>query len=548
MGPPGRGPGGPLGNEGPSGPLGGPQLVPASLGGPSNMDMPSEAQREVIPTGDGYNEAPATPPLAAPRPLAPAPMPQGGMDGPPMGAPAPMPGPANPPQPRPLAPAPMGPPMGAPAPMAAPAPMPAPTPMAAPAPAPMPAPSPAPMPAPARAQQPAAPAQPVAEQRSGDEYADALAQVIRTAKQRGAEASFGDDAARNRIRSIVEQVARAQQPPNGVTPDRIAKDALAEIAGTGAFEAIFEDGELAAAYVDHRGRVTTLRGGAHTTGSLAFSSPSAVAECTERLLRSHGIDRAGRSSIHATLSDGTRVHALFPPLAHAGAVVAVERNARPASLADLGARGVLPQQVVHALTNALAGRRNIVVSGARGSGRSTLLGALIGSLPHGDRVVVIEDRDELARARYDVLSVRGEGDWSEAVGAALSLRTGRVVFGEGHESCAKAFVSSLSTGADGALIAVTAPTGTIALARLAATAATTPWLTAQDAAARLLAARPLVIETARLGDGQCRVVSVGEVRPGNDGSLQVAPMFSLRIDGTDASGNIAAQLVPSGGY
>ncbi len=445
--------------------------------------------------------------------------------------------------------------MGAPAPMAAPSPMAAPAPVAPPMAAPAPAPMAPPMaaPAPARQVQPAAPPQPapaapVAEARSGDEYADALAQVVRNAKQRGVEAALGDDAARNRARPIVDQAARAQQAPAGVTSDRLAKDALAELVGLGAFEAIFEDGELSAAYVDHRGRVTVVRGGATVTGALAFSSPAAVADCTERLLRSHGVDRAGRASVHATLADGTRVHALFPPLAHAGAVVEIERSVRPSSLSDLGARGALSQQAAHMLTNALAARRNIIVAGPRGSGRSTLLGALVGSMPQSDRVVAIEDRDELSRSRRDVLAVRGEGDWSAAVNAALSLRTGRVVFGECHESSAKAFVGGLATGADGSLIAVAAPTGALALAKLAASAATTPWFTTQEAGARIIAARPLVIETARLGDGQCRVVGIGEVRPGNDGSLQVAPMFSLRIDGTDASGNIAAQLVPSGGY
>ena len=523
------------------------------------MDSPPDANRDSRPSDDGYgSDGPATPPPQQ-RPLAPAPMPQMGLDMPAMSA-QPMGPPAGAPQPRPLGPAPMGPPMSSPAPMGPPVGAPAPMapPMAAPAPMAPPMAAPAPMappmaaPAPTRPAQPAAPPQaassPVSEARSGDEYADALAQVVRNAKQRGVEAAHGDDAARNRARPIVEQVTRSQQAPAGVTSDRLAKDALAELVGLGAFEAIFEDGELSAAYVDHRGRVTLVRNGSTVTGALAFSSPSAVAESAERLLRAHGVDRAGRASVHATLADGTRVHALFPPLAHAGAVVEIERASRPSSLADLGARGSLSQQAVHMLTNALAARRNIIVAGPRGSGRSTLLGALVGSLPQTDRVVAIEDRDELSRARHDVLAVRGEGDWTAAVNAALSLRTARVVFGEGHEACAKAFVGSLATGADGAIIAVSAPTGALALAKLAASAATAPWLSAQEAGARIVASRSLVIETARLGDGQCRVVGIGEVRPGNDGSLQVAPMFSLRIDGTDAAGNIAAQLVSSGGY
>lgn len=515
--------------DGSSGPMGGPQLVPVSLGAPPGMDMgPPEPQREAIPSLETYGtgEPQQTPPLGVQRAIA-------SMDAPPMPAPmpplAPPPGPAPMPSqgnaPRPLAPAPMAPPTSM-----------APTAPAAP-------------PAPAVGPSPARPSQPMPEARSGNEYADALAHVVRTAKQRGVESAYGDDAARQRVRSTVEQAARSlAQLPAGASHERLASDALAELVGLGAFEAVLEDGAIEAASVDHQGRVTTLRGGAHTAGSHWFSSPSAAAECAERLLRAHGIDRAGRPSLHAALGDGTRVLALFPPLVHGGAVVQLERHPRPTTLSDLTARGLLPPQALNVLINALASRRNIIVAGARGSGRTAMLSALLASLPHDDRAVVIEDRDELSRARRDALSVRADGDWSAAVSAGLSLRAGRVVYGEAVEACAKAFVAGLTTGVEGAMIAVAAPTGPIALARLASTATQDKWLTQQDAAARILAARPLLIETARLGDGQCRVVGLGEVRPGNDGSLQVAPMFALRIDGPDGSGNLALQLVPAGAY
>ena len=471
----------------------GPGLVPAALSSndPTPTPAPPEPVREVVP--------PLDPPFAAPEP--PPPAPQVRM--------APAPAPAEP----------------------------------APAPQVRAAPAPAAPPAPARA------SQPLAEVRSGDEHADALASVIRAARARGVDVTPGDDASRGRAKAAIEQAARTVNPlPAGTSHDRLAREALAELAGFGALEAVFEDAEIASATVDHVGRVSTVRNGQRNVGSHWFSSPSAAAECVERLLRAHGIDRAGRNAVHATLADGTRVIAVFGPLAHAGAVVQIERNVRALNLNDLGARGALPPQALGALSNALGGRRNVIVVGPRGSGRTNVLSSLIASLPASDLAVAVEDRDELGRARRDALSIRADGDWEAAVSVALSIHAGRVVYGEANGATAKAFVAGLTTGAEGSMIAVAAPTGAAGLAKLSSLGTQEGWLPQHEAATRILTTRPLVIETGRLGDGQARIVGIGEVGTGADGSLQVAQLFALRIDGTDAAGNLHAQLVPTNGY
>lgn len=407
--------------------------------------------------------------------------------------------------------------------------------------------APASAPAPAsRSIAPPAPAAPIAEARTGEEYPDLLAQVIRAARQRGADATPGDDASRQRAKPLVDQAARGMtQLPAGVTHERVSRDALAEIAGAGAWDAVRDDAEVTLVSVDHRGRVSTLRGGQWNAGSHWFSSAAAAAECTDRLLRASGVDRNAKSAVHATFHDGAVLTALFGALSHGGVVAQLERPGRDGTLNDMAARGALPPQAVNTLLSVLAQRRNVIISGGRGSGRSTVLAALVASLPAGDRAVVIEDRDEVNRARRDALSVRAEGDWGAAVDAALGLRAGRVVYGEAHAACAKAFVTALATGAEGAMIAVAAPTGAHALAKLAHDAAEEGWLSHDEALSRLLETRPFVIETARFGDGVCRVISIGEAYRGNDGSAQVAKMFAAQISGPDNAGNLIVQLVPA---
>ena len=103
----------------------------------------------------------------------------------------------------------------------------------------------------------------------------------------------------------------------------------------------------------------------------------------------------------------------------------------------------------------------------------------------------------------------------------------------------------LVTGAEGILAAVDAPGAYAGLLRIAGEGASSGWLSATQALARLSASRPLIIETARLGDGSCRVVGISEARPGPDG-VHLEALFALRIDGVDGQGSVAAQLVPTG--
>lgn len=380
-----------------------------------------------------------------------------------------------------------------------------------------------------------------------DEYQELLAQVVRGARSRGAESAVGDEVARARLRPTVEQAARSlPNLPNGVTPERLTRDALAEIAGAGPFDTLVEDGEITTIIVESTGVVSVGRSGAVGPSGYCFSSAPAAVEGIDRLLRSHGIERGGRPSVDVVLRDGSRLVAVFPPLALNGPVASVERApARAATLNDLAARGALSPNALPLVHHALQSRRNVLVVGGAGSGRTTLLAALVAALPGTDRIAVVESRDELGRVRRDAAVIHADGDGSAAVDAAVRMRPHRLVLGETTPATARAVLHHLVTGAEGILAAVDAPGALAGLLRVAGEGSTAAWMTPAQALARLAASRPLVIETARLGDGTCRVVGIAEARPAGEGA-HLEPLFSLRVDGVDAQGTIAAQLVPTG--
>lgn len=339
--------------------------------------------------------------------------------------------------------------------------------------------------------------------------------------------------------------ASPKAPMQAVAPAAPSMSMAPPAPASQSFESAVEDGENTIVVLDGHGVMSVARSGPVTVMGTSVQNPAAVGDAIDRVLRAHGIERGGRPTVSGVLRDGASVRAIFPPMVSGPTLVVHRAPARAPLLADLAARGVLNANAVALLTDALAARRNIVVAGARGSGRSTLVMALLGALPNGDRVVVVEDRTELGRVRRDATAFRAEGDWAQAVEAALLLRGQRTVFGDCPDAVARALVANLATGSEGFLVAVEAPVSGAALQRIAAQGTQGAWLDRDAAMARLVATRPLVIETARLGDGHCRVTSIAELRA-SDGGLKYDAYFTLRIDGADAQGVLETQLVATG--
>lgn len=354
-------------------------------------------------------------------------------------------------------------------------------------------------------------------------YQGLLLQVVRGAHQRTGDVPMGDEVARARLRPTVEQVARSLGPlPPSVSPEQLTRDALAEIAGFGVFESLLEDASVTRAVLDPSGQVSVGRGGAPVAGGLCFSSAEAATGCFQKLLSAHGVQHDGSGILRASLSDGTRVTALFPPLA-AGLTAIIERASKqPPTLVDLAGAGVLQPQLAQHLAQAVAQGRNIVVSGPCPAARDALLGALVAATPPGDRVATVTSAGGLGAGRAHTAALCADGRWDEVVSIARALTAPRNVLGEANAATARSFLSSLVSGTDGSVLAVDAPAASLGVSRVAGLVSHDHWLTRDEAVQRLHLGRVLVLETGRDAKGAPQVLSLSEVRA--DGGLQ-------RLDG-----------------
>jgi pilus assembly protein CpaF len=264
----------------------------------------------------------------------------------------------------------------------------------------------------------------------------------------------------------------------------LTREVRASLFGAGPLQALLDDLDVTDVLVNPGGDVWVDRG----RGLERWPVPGwdtghrAVRELAVRLAAAAGGRLDDQSpAVDARLPDGTRLHAVVEPLCGAGAAISL-RTHRPLSftLDELVARGALAPGWQPVLTGMVARRANLLLSGATGTGKTTLLAALLGLVPPTERIVCVEEARELAPTHPHVVhlaarraNVEGAGSvgLDELVRHALRMRPDRIVLGECRGAEVRDVLLALNTGHDGGMATVHANTAADVPARLEALAA-----------------------------------------------------------------------------
>lgn len=299
--------------------------------------------------------------------------------------------------------------------------------------------------------------------------------------------------------------------------DQLVAELVADISGLGALEVLLRDPEITEIMVNGPGSVWIERCGVLLRSPVSLSA-EALQRAIDRMLLPLGL-RLDRLSpmVDARLSDGSRVHAVLPPLAVDGPYLTIRRfRSLPLTLADLAS-----PPIEELLVNAVTERSSILVFGPTGSGKTTLLNALAASIPAEERLITIEDTAELrlpgehvVRLECRPATAEGHGavDLRALVRTALRMRPDRLIVGEVRGPEAFDLVQALLTGHRGGLATIHARRAVDALRRLE-TLVLLAGSGLSDAAVRrqIAAAFDLVVGVARGRNGSRVVASVGRV-------------------------------------
>ena len=240
-------------------------------------------------------------------------------------------------------------------------------------------------------------------------------------------------------------------------------------------EDVLDDPDVNEIMINGPENVWVERRGAIRQQEVPGLTNAALERAAIQIARPLGLDPATTPIVDARLDDGSRVAICVPPASPFVAITIRRFGNRAFSPEELVAQGAMAPAVLDAARAVLRSRRNVLVSGGTGSGKTTVLNALIELLPEDDRIVSIEDTLELRIDRANCVRFEAR-DLAEGVSIrdlvkhALRHRPDHIVVGEVRGGEAADLLQALNTGHGGSLTTVHANNATSALSRIAACA------------------------------------------------------------------------------
>jgi pilus assembly protein CpaF len=216
-------------------------------------------------------------------------------------------------------------------------------------------------------------------------------------------------------------------------------------------------------------------------------------------------------------------------------------------LADLVPQNAMSGGMADFLATCVTARRNILVCGGPGSGKTTIVAALAAASPIGERVISVEEVAELGIPRDEWIQLEtrpGNGrapsiDMGHLLETALRLQPDRLVVGDVKGREALPLVSSMCSSIDGAIVAMSGEGAQTALNRLV-TLGRVGAPGAADSALRELVAQAfeIIIHVTRWSDGTIKVLAIEEVTGCTDVGFDTHVLFQFNNGTFAATGTV----------
>lgn len=325
---------------------------------------------------------------------------------------------------------------------------------------------------------------------------------------------------RARLERVLGHIISREGPVlSTVERSQLIRRVVDEALGLGILEPLLEDASITEIMVNGPDAIFVERAGRVEQLPLRFASHDQLMQTIERIVSTvnRRVDESN-PMVDARLPSGERVNVIIPPLSLTGATLTIRRFPRSFTLQELIGLGSLDENMLYLLAGLVQARFNIIVSGATGTGKTTLLNALSGLIPESDRIITIEDSAELQLQQAHVIrlesrppNVEGQGRITirDLVRNSLRMRPDRIVVGEVRGGESLDMLQAMSTGHDGSLATVHANSAEDALMRLQTLASMSdveiPFVALHD---QINSSVDVLIQLTRFADGARRITEI----------------------------------------
>jgi len=340
---------------------------------------------------------------------------------------------------------------------------------------------------------------------------------------------------------------------------RLVKEISDEALGLGPLEDLIDDNNISDIMVNNRNQIYIERFGKIELSPKRFLSNEQVRQVIERIIAPLGrrIDELV-PMVDARLPDGSRVNAIIPPLSLTGPTLTIRKFGRERlTIDDLLRLNTMSDPMREFLRAAVSARKNVIVSGGTGSGKTTVLNVLSTFIPENERIISIEDAAELklrqehwVRLESRPPNIEGKGEITirDLFRNSLRMRPDRVIIGECRGNETLDMLQAMNTGHDGSMTTIHANSTTDVLTRLDSmilmSGAELPIRAIREMVASAI---DVIIHTTRLPDGTRKVMQVTEVTGMKDDMhIDLQDIFVFKQTGIDAQAKVLGSFQATG--
>lgn len=346
--------------------------------------------------------------------------------------------------------------------------------------------------------------------------------------------------------------------PPGIDATKIAMRVYGELVGYGPLESLLKNRAVSEIMVNAYDEIFYEEAGQNKLFNGSFTDNEALTAIIKRMVASSGRHIDDKSPlVDATLPNGSRINAVIPPLAIRGPSLTLRKfSEEKLSAAHLINHGTLNSDMLQFLSVAVSQRKNMVIAGGTGTGKSTLLNVLSSYIPDSERIVTIEDAAELSLSQRNRVALEsrppdaygnGEIQIRDLVKNALRMSPDRIIVGECRSGEALDMLQAMNTGHDGSLTTIHSNTPRDCISRLEVLVLMSGVeLPISAIRNQIASAVDIIVQITRFPCGSRKVTSISEVCGVEGGTVQLGELFTFQQNGYDKNGKVLGQFAATG--
>jgi len=365
---------------------------------------------------------------------------------------------------------------------------------------------------------------------------------------------------RKKVDSIINSLLQKEtsMPLTREQRTKFITELLDEILGLGPLEELMRDPSVTEIMVNAPDKVYIEKAGKLILTKYKFRDDEQIIQVMKRIVAPLGrrIDESV-PLVDARLKDGSRVNAIIPPLAVSGPTLTIRRfSQKPFTDEDLIKKGSISREAVEFIKACVKLRKDIIISGGTGTGKTTFLNMCSSYIPEDERIITVEDTAELKlqqehwvrlESRPPNIEGKGEVTIRDLVKNCLRMRPDRIVVGEVRGAEALDMLQAMNTGHEGSLATIHANSPRDALTRLEAmclmAGADLPIWALRE---MISSAVHLIVQLTRFSDGTRKVTAITEITGRDENQILTHDIFRYIQTGMDENGKVLGYFTATG--